>query len=569
MSTVAQSNQYIPPVWLPQNPKRAIEFYRDVHSQTCDDETLKQAKRMLCRADLFYLMTHVLGRIDMVHPWLFDRCREVQANPDGFLDLWGREHGKSSIITFGMTIQDILTDPEITIGIFSHTRPIAKGFLRQIKQEFENNQELKSLFDDILYNDPHKQSPKWSEDDGITVIRKGNPKECTLEAYGLVDGMPTGKHYRLRIYDDVVTRESVTTPEQVKKTTDAWELSDNLGSIGGKVRTIGTRYSLYDTYQEMLRRKAVVPRIYAATANGRMDGKPVLFTQEEWERRKKVQTRKTIAAQLLQNPLADEDARFRPEWLRPYEIRPRTLNVSITCDPSRGRTAKSDNTAIAVIGYAQGGTKYLLDGYCHRMGLTQRWICLRDLYKKWSKEPGVQTISVGYERFGAQSDDEYFQERMRLEKFFFTMRELNWPREGGTSKEHRVDRLEPDFRNARFFLPNAIWREGKPMTWKVDDDPDSKTYQTIDWQDFNDLTRSQKGMVDAGSPDLIAKAIKRVDGEGQIYDLTNRFIEEYLSFPFGEHDDLIDTMSRIYDMEMLPPMIINHAMTDPPMFFDS
>jgi len=53
----------------------------------------------------------------------------VQAAPNGYLDLWGREHGKSSLITFGLTIQDILNDPEITVGIFSYSRPIAKAFL--------------------------------------------------------------------------------------------------------------------------------------------------------------------------------------------------------------------------------------------------------------------------------------------------------------------------------------------------------------------------------------------------------------------------------------------------------
>jgi hypothetical protein len=62
------------------------------------------------------------------------------------LDLWAREHYKSTVITFALTIQDILNDPEITVGIFSHTRPIAKAFLRQIKQEFETNEDLKAGF---------------------------------------------------------------------------------------------------------------------------------------------------------------------------------------------------------------------------------------------------------------------------------------------------------------------------------------------------------------------------------------------------------------------------------------
>jgi hypothetical protein len=50
------------------------------------------------------------------------------------------------------------------------------------------------------------------------------------EAHGLVDGQPTGAHFGLLVYDDVGTLESVSTPEQVEKSTNAWALSDNLGA---------------------------------------------------------------------------------------------------------------------------------------------------------------------------------------------------------------------------------------------------------------------------------------------------------------------------------------------------
>ena len=104
---------------------------------------LKETLRTLCRKDLFYLLVYILNRADADKDWLFDRCREVEANPDGCLDLWAREHYKSTIITFAKTIQDILKNPEITIGIFSHTRKIAKSFLIQIKSEYEKNKNLK------------------------------------------------------------------------------------------------------------------------------------------------------------------------------------------------------------------------------------------------------------------------------------------------------------------------------------------------------------------------------------------------------------------------------------------
>jgi len=64
-----------------------------------------EAERWLGRHDLFYLMVRLLRREDINRDWLFERCREIEVERDGYLDLWAREHGKSSLITFGLTVQ--------------------------------------------------------------------------------------------------------------------------------------------------------------------------------------------------------------------------------------------------------------------------------------------------------------------------------------------------------------------------------------------------------------------------------------------------------------------------------
>ena len=199
------------------------------YSESLEEADKATLLREMCRTDLYFLLRYPLNRPDIEHEWLFDRCREVQEAPNGYLDLWAREHYKSSIITYAKTIQDILAshgdDPleewkgkEVTVGIFSHTRPIAKGFLRQIMRELETNRVLIDLFPEILWDNAKRDAPKWSEDDGLIVKRRSNPKESTVEAWGIVEGQPTSKHFMIRIYDDVVTQESTRSPSMMEKT---------------------------------------------------------------------------------------------------------------------------------------------------------------------------------------------------------------------------------------------------------------------------------------------------------------------------------------------------------------
>ena len=286
--------------------------------------------RQLCLHDLYFLLRYGLDRPFVANDWWFARCREVQAAPNGYVDLWFREGGKSTIITIALTIQDILNNPEITVGIFSHTGAIAKSFLRAIKRELESNETLKRLFPDVLYADPQKDSQKWAEDAGLIVKRRGNPPESTVEACGLIDSMPTGRHFQLRVYDDVLTAQSVATPDQMLKVIDALDFSNNLGKKGGVRRMIGTRYKQGDAYEEYIKRGVVKPRIYPATDNGRVDGKPIMFTQAEWEAKLQDMSPAIIASQMLQNPLAADSVIFQPDW---FQLWPAWVDRN---EPARG-----------------------------------------------------------------------------------------------------------------------------------------------------------------------------------------------------------------------------------------
>jgi phage terminase large subunit-like protein len=503
-----------------------------------------EGKAWLGRNDRFYLLTRLLHRLDAIHPWLYARCREVEAEPDGCLDLWAREHYKSTIITFAGIIQEMIVNPEITIGIFSHTKPVARKFLLQIKQELEANKDLHTTYPDVFYTDPRGQSPKWSEEKGIVIKRRSNPKEATLEAHGLVDGQPTGAHFLLRVYDDVVTRESVSTPDQVNKTTTAWELSDNLGARGedGRIRAwhVGTRYSYMDTYQEIIDRRILKVRLYPATRDGTPDGEPVFLTAQAWRDKKLAQGPSTIACQQLMNPAAGNEAMFKKEWLSFIDIRPATLNVYIMVDPAHSKKKGSDNTAMAVVGIDAGGNKYLLDGYRHKMGLRERWEALKGLRRYWTAQPGVQAVFCGYERYGMQADLEYMEEQMQRDREAFEIIELNWTSDGAQAKDDRVQRLQPDFISKRFYLAAVVQGE----------------------------TANQRRIREQGQPFRIFKPVMRRDHEGNMYSLNKGFLEEFLTYPFSAKKDLIDAVSRVYDMAPVSPILIDERVLEPETYAD-
>ena len=500
--------------------------------------------------DRFYLLTHLLGRPDALHPWVYDRCREVEAEPDDCLDLWARYHYKSSIITFAGNIQDILCDPEITIAIFSISLKIAVPFVSQIKEEFEANELLKQTYPDVLYFEPRKEATGWTTH-GITVKRATNPKEQTLEAHGLIEAMPTGRHFKKLVYDDVVTEKHIDNPDVVKKVISRIELSDNLG-IGEHTRRqyIGTRYSFGDPYGDLLDRGLLKPRIYPATDDGKATGTPVFITQSEWDRIKITQ-HGTYSAQMLQNPAAGKEASFDMSWALAYWVRPRNLNVYIMGDPSLGKSAKSDSTAYAVIGIDRANKKYLLDGFCHKMDLKQRWENLKLLYRKWSNEEGTIILKVGYERYGMQSDIEYFKERQEIEKMPFEIHELNWTGEGNQSKKARVNRLQAPFKGGEFYLPALVYHEKAPIcSWKLNED----TYEFEHTKmTKGKVTSDQARAIAEGRGRFLAKPLVRRDqSEGNLYDLTRVLLEEMQHFPYGAHDDMVDATSRYVDMKPLP-----------------
>jgi phage terminase large subunit-like protein len=388
-------------------------------------------------------------------------------------------------------MQEILKNPEITVGIFSHTRPIAKAFLRQIMREFEMNKMLQAAFPDVLWGEDTRQAQKWSEDDGIIVRRKSNPNEATVEAWGLVDGQPTSKHFQLLNYDDVVTEKSVTSPEMIAKTTDAVALSFNLGARGGAKWFTGTYYHYGDSYFELVKRGAAVPRIYAGSCDGTEEGAPVLLTQEQWDKKRREMGPYIFSCQMLLKPVGDMTQGFKREWLRTFKsVKPAKLNWYLLVDAASSKKRGSDYTSMWAVGLGVDGNYYAVPEVRDRLNLQERSDRLFALHRKY------RPLQVRYERYGLMADIDHLKMRMETENYRFTITEVG----GLTSKSDRIKRLVPLFYAEKVWLPQA--------------------HYVTDWQ-----------------------KIPR--------DLTHEFIEEeYAAFPVAVHDDMLDALARICEPDL-------------------
>lgn len=161
-----------------------------------------------------------------------------------------RGHIKSNIATGEFAAQEIARNPEIRILIASHKQPDSWKFCK--------------LVQNILLSEPYQKTypyvrqkiglnsrpEKWSKE-GLLVEREKRLVEATVETTS-TDAPVTGRHYDLIIFDDLVTKESVATPELIAKTTDFVEGCEALLDPGGRMLFVGTRYDYADEYGRII-----------------------------------------------------------------------------------------------------------------------------------------------------------------------------------------------------------------------------------------------------------------------------------------------------------------------------
>lgn len=301
--------------------------------------------RRLILTDLFFILHFIMGIDKANHPFVVDQCHMMQSGPKSdTLDIWARFHFKSLLITQAETLQFHLDDGKVPgtnfygydgvnscTGILAYARPAAKKFLGSLKTLCEQSELLKACFSDRLWDDVRK-APSWSEDGGIVFNRSSSSRgESTIEAYGLTEGMPTGRHFERLVVDDIETEDMARSRKRLDDACNKFQMAIyNLGTGSDRDmrRVIGTYYNHQGPMKKIGDmeyddgRKMFLLRKYPATDNGKIDGRPVLIEPESWER---IKRSKHVNSQQLCNPTPEEDILIDSTLLKPidHEFLPR------------------------------------------------------------------------------------------------------------------------------------------------------------------------------------------------------------------------------------------------------
>ena len=390
-----------------------------------------------------------------------DLCRFLRSTrnlrKNAFIQL-PRYHLKTQICTICWRIWRITNEPNLCSLIVSGTLELSKGTARAIRSELQTNENLRSLYPNVLpdwlFNE---RQNKWSETQ-FNVARTANYPQCTIEAVG-VEATVTGKHFREITMDDLVTPENATTPEQCSKIIQAYKYFLSIADPKhGQFVVVGTPYTDSDLYS-FIKQPEVIQhfRVFIRPVFD-SQGEPIwpeLFTKEKLQEIAVTQGSYTFSTQYLLDPVPESEMEFKKSWLRFYTSLPRDLNgneIPLTkytvVDPITAKSTSStskDRGVILIVGVDTASNWYVLDYKLYsRATESEMFEGIFSLCEKHNSKL-VGWESVAYQLQGKHNLEEELKRTGREIK----VKEL---RPGHTKKDVRIRSLIPYFERGQILL---------------------------------------------------------------------------------------------------------------------
>ena len=454
--------------------------------------------RALGRQYSFFLAVWILKLDFLDTDYGYRLCMDVDANKWN-VNLWviAREHFKSTIITCLSTLREILNDSNLTYCIISFTPDVAAGFLKIIKNwvdgDGEGSKFLRALYSDVIWSDPmkgyqvqadgSKKYFKWNSTE-LNFKRATERQEPTVGIGGVEGGSITGKHFARLIFDDLETRDSVTTTSNIERIVDNVTNLFRAGQAENLMFVlIGTFYAREDVYCRLIKTGIVSSSVIQPCYEDD-NVTSIRFSPDKMAEAMKTSTPVTWATQYLCDPSMSNQNSFDAAWFRYWGAdRWDDLNVYTVVDPAKTRTNKSDYTAIVTFGVTSRGSMMILDVIRDKLLIDQKFSALCTIKRKYNP------LMIFYEENGLANDVATMNILMDKYHLYFPIQ--SYSTHG--NKEERISNTIPSIKSCDILFPEHSYH--------------------MNWQ----------GVME----DMMESVVR----------------DEFMTFPKGEHDDGIDAIS--------------------------
>ncbi len=212
----------------------------------------RQDKRDRAEADLasFIELVHpkrMLGNIhrDVIKWWTASNSKSHQ------LLLLPRDHMKSALIAY-RAAWEVVKNPSIRILYISSTSNLATKQLKFIKDILASDT-VRSYWPDLVLKEEAKRE-KWTERE-ISVDHPQRKEDAIRDPTIFTAGLTTnivGMHCDIEILDDVVVAGNAYTEEGREKVREQYGYLSSIGGANSRVWVVGTRYHPNDLYSDLV-----------------------------------------------------------------------------------------------------------------------------------------------------------------------------------------------------------------------------------------------------------------------------------------------------------------------------
>jgi predicted phage terminase large subunit-like protein len=224
----------------------------------------------------------------------------------------------------------------------------ARKKLKVIREQFEQNELLRAMYPEVLPN----SNCVWSAS-SLCLNRKEAHPESTFECIG-VRGQPTSRHYNIIIEDDTVApdfdelgQETLAPSHDDVRKAVAWHslaLPLLTNPSTDEIIVVGTRWYEYDLMSHIEKNEpqyTCIERSCLEDEDGNSDPRGMVTYPERFNRDVLTEYEATLgpyffSTLMLNNPVAAGDMVFKAEWFKEYDVLPprQSLTVYTTIDPA-------------------------------------------------------------------------------------------------------------------------------------------------------------------------------------------------------------------------------------------